>query len=169
MGRGGLEAGAAGERHDQVGHLDGGLARFGKSYVGEPDAIAEELSQDAAVRDADTILLTVPNQLGVAYNAHLLETVAKRIAPAIGWSAMRPYDLGEMALAPSGERPGFFMDDFAVACPRGPYLAQAVRDGVQRRGVRERRRWLASFQIFALAQWATVTPADPSWDVSTRS
>jgi alkanesulfonate monooxygenase SsuD/methylene tetrahydromethanopterin reductase-like flavin-dependent oxidoreductase (luciferase family) len=78
---------AAGERTDQVGYLDGAIARFGKSYVGEPDAIAEELSRDAAVRDADTLLLTVPNQLGVEYNAHLLETIARHIAPAIGWQA----------------------------------------------------------------------------------
>ena len=31
--------------------------------------IAEELARDAAVREADTLLLTVPNQLGVEYNA----------------------------------------------------------------------------------------------------
>src|SRR5665213_1444251 len=47
---------------DQVGYLDGALARFGKSYIGEPEVIAEELSRDAAVRAADTLLLTVPNQ-----------------------------------------------------------------------------------------------------------
>jgi alkanesulfonate monooxygenase SsuD/methylene tetrahydromethanopterin reductase-like flavin-dependent oxidoreductase (luciferase family) len=78
--------GRSAENEDQVGHLDGGLARFGKSYTGEPDAIAEELAKDAAVQDADTILLTVPNQLGVEYNARLLETIAKHVAPAIGWS-----------------------------------------------------------------------------------
>jgi alkanesulfonate monooxygenase SsuD/methylene tetrahydromethanopterin reductase-like flavin-dependent oxidoreductase (luciferase family) len=71
---------------DTTGYLDGGLARFGKTYAGEPDAIAEELARDAAVREADTLLLTVPNQLGVEFNARLLETVAKDIAPAIGWS-----------------------------------------------------------------------------------
>jgi alkanesulfonate monooxygenase SsuD/methylene tetrahydromethanopterin reductase-like flavin-dependent oxidoreductase (luciferase family) len=70
---------------DQVGYLDGGLARFGRSYVGEPDRIAEELARDAAVREADTLLLTVPNQLGVDYNAHLLATIAEHVAPAIGW------------------------------------------------------------------------------------
>jgi alkanesulfonate monooxygenase SsuD/methylene tetrahydromethanopterin reductase-like flavin-dependent oxidoreductase (luciferase family) len=70
---------------DQVGHLDGGLARFGRSYTGEPDVIAEELSRDAAVREADTVLLTVPNQLGVEYNAAMLETIAQDIAPALGW------------------------------------------------------------------------------------
>ena len=47
--------------------------------------IAEELSRDAAVQAADTLLLTVPNQLGVEYNARLLETFARHIAPAIGW------------------------------------------------------------------------------------
>jgi alkanesulfonate monooxygenase SsuD/methylene tetrahydromethanopterin reductase-like flavin-dependent oxidoreductase (luciferase family) len=75
--------GADGE--DQVGILEGVRARFGKSYVGEPDHLAEELAKDAAVREADTLLLTVPNMLGVDYNAQLLETVAQHVAPAIGW------------------------------------------------------------------------------------
>ena len=74
------------ETGEQVGYLGGGIARFGKTYVGDPDVIADELSRDAAVRAADTVLLTVPNQLGVAYNLHLLETVAEHIAPSIGWS-----------------------------------------------------------------------------------
>jgi alkanesulfonate monooxygenase SsuD/methylene tetrahydromethanopterin reductase-like flavin-dependent oxidoreductase (luciferase family) len=71
---------------DQVGSLEGTLARFGKSYIGEPDVIAAELSRDAAVREADTLLLTVPNQLGVEYNTHLLETFLLHVAPAIGWT-----------------------------------------------------------------------------------
>jgi alkanesulfonate monooxygenase SsuD/methylene tetrahydromethanopterin reductase-like flavin-dependent oxidoreductase (luciferase family) len=70
---------------DQVGLLEGVRARFGKSYVGEPDRLAEELAKDAAVREADTLLLTVPNMLGVEYNARLLENVARHVAPAIGW------------------------------------------------------------------------------------
>jgi alkanesulfonate monooxygenase SsuD/methylene tetrahydromethanopterin reductase-like flavin-dependent oxidoreductase (luciferase family) len=69
---------------DQVGYLDGSISRFGRSYVGEPDVIAEELSRDVAVREADTLLLTVPNQLGVEYNLHLLETFARHVAPVIG-------------------------------------------------------------------------------------
>ncbi len=77
----GRDAGA-----DQVGWLDGALARFGRSYTGEPDVIAAELAQDAAVAAADTLLLTVPNQLGVEYNAGLLETIVRDIGPAIGWS-----------------------------------------------------------------------------------
>ena len=73
------------ESEDQVGYIDGALSRFGKSYTGEPGKIAEELARDEAVQAADTLLLTVPNQLGVAYNAKLLRTVATQIAPAIGW------------------------------------------------------------------------------------
>jgi len=74
-----------GSDQDQVGYLGGGIARFGKSYIGEPDAIAAELAKDQAVLDADTLMLTVPNQLGVEYNAKLLKTIADHIAPAIGW------------------------------------------------------------------------------------
>jgi alkanesulfonate monooxygenase SsuD/methylene tetrahydromethanopterin reductase-like flavin-dependent oxidoreductase (luciferase family) len=74
---------------DQIGWIDGVVGRFGRTYTGEPDAIAQELAKDAAVADADTLLLTVPNQLGVEYNARLLETIALHVAPAIGWSAAR--------------------------------------------------------------------------------
>jgi alkanesulfonate monooxygenase SsuD/methylene tetrahydromethanopterin reductase-like flavin-dependent oxidoreductase (luciferase family) len=74
---------------DAVGWLDGAISRFGRTYTGEPDEIAEELAQDAAVRAADTVLLTVPNQLGVDYNARMLETIAREIAPAIGWEPSR--------------------------------------------------------------------------------
>jgi alkanesulfonate monooxygenase SsuD/methylene tetrahydromethanopterin reductase-like flavin-dependent oxidoreductase (luciferase family) len=71
---------------DRVGWLDGAISRFGRSYTGEPDRIADELAKDAAVQAADTILLTVPSQLGVDYNAAMLETIARDIAPAVGWS-----------------------------------------------------------------------------------
>ena len=55
----------------------------------EPDAIADELARDAAVAAADTLLVTVPNQLGVDYNAHLLSSIAEHVAPAIGWAPAR--------------------------------------------------------------------------------
>jgi alkanesulfonate monooxygenase SsuD/methylene tetrahydromethanopterin reductase-like flavin-dependent oxidoreductase (luciferase family) len=71
---------------DQVGWLDGSISRFGRSYTGDPDDIADELARDAAVQAADTVLMTVPSQLGVDYNAGMLETIAREIAPAIGWS-----------------------------------------------------------------------------------
>jgi alkanesulfonate monooxygenase SsuD/methylene tetrahydromethanopterin reductase-like flavin-dependent oxidoreductase (luciferase family) len=71
---------------DQVGLLEGVRSRFGRTYAGEPDKIAAELAADEAVQAADTVLLTVPNQLGVAYNARMLETIARDVAPAIGWT-----------------------------------------------------------------------------------
>jgi alkanesulfonate monooxygenase SsuD/methylene tetrahydromethanopterin reductase-like flavin-dependent oxidoreductase (luciferase family) len=70
---------------DQVGYLDGGAARFGKSYAGEPEQLVKELAEDEAVAAADTLLLTVPNQLGVDYNAHVIEAVLQHLAPELGW------------------------------------------------------------------------------------
>jgi alkanesulfonate monooxygenase SsuD/methylene tetrahydromethanopterin reductase-like flavin-dependent oxidoreductase (luciferase family) len=75
----------AGGGQDQVGYLDGGLARFGKSYVGEPEQLIEDLAEDEAIAAADTLLLTVPNQLGVDYNAHVLDSVLRLLAPSLGW------------------------------------------------------------------------------------
>lgn len=78
------------ERHstDQVGTMpDVGnpQARFGKTYAGDPDVIAEQLARDVAVQEADTLLITIPNTLGVDYNVHLMASIIEHIAPAIGW------------------------------------------------------------------------------------
>src|SRR4051812_12385780 len=70
---------------DQVGFLDGGTARFGRTYAGEPDKLVAELAEDEAIAGADTLLLTVPNQLGVDYNAHVVESVLTHLAPELGW------------------------------------------------------------------------------------
>jgi alkanesulfonate monooxygenase SsuD/methylene tetrahydromethanopterin reductase-like flavin-dependent oxidoreductase (luciferase family) len=75
---------AQADAQDQVGYIGDELARFGRSYIGEPDVIAEELAQDAAVQEADTILVTVPNQLGVDFNARILESIVRDIKPALG-------------------------------------------------------------------------------------
>jgi alkanesulfonate monooxygenase SsuD/methylene tetrahydromethanopterin reductase-like flavin-dependent oxidoreductase (luciferase family) len=69
---------------DQVGHLEGGLARFGKTYAGEPEQLVRDLAEDEAIAAADTLLLTVPNQLGVDYNAHVIEGVLQ-VAGELGW------------------------------------------------------------------------------------
>ncbi|MEE6296028.1 LLM class flavin-dependent oxidoreductase [Georgenia wangjunii] len=74
-----------GEGRDQVGMLEGGRAIFGRSYAAEPDVLVEQLREDEAVAAADTLLLTVPNQLGVDYNAHVIESVLRHVAPALGW------------------------------------------------------------------------------------
>jgi alkanesulfonate monooxygenase SsuD/methylene tetrahydromethanopterin reductase-like flavin-dependent oxidoreductase (luciferase family) len=70
---------------DQVGFIDGGTARFGKTYAGEPEQLIEQLAQDEAIAAADTLLLTIPNQLGVDYCAHVLDSVLSDIAPELGW------------------------------------------------------------------------------------
>jgi len=70
---------------DSVGFLDGGNARFGKTYAGEIEDLVQDLKEDEAVDAADTLLLTIPNQLGVDYNLHVLESVVKELAPAMGW------------------------------------------------------------------------------------
>ena len=60
-------------------------AVFGRSYTAEPDELVEELAKDTAVQEADTLLVTVPNQLGVAYNAQLLENIIEHVAKPLGW------------------------------------------------------------------------------------
>jgi alkanesulfonate monooxygenase SsuD/methylene tetrahydromethanopterin reductase-like flavin-dependent oxidoreductase (luciferase family) len=70
---------------DQVGFIDNMRAVFGRSYAAEPDALVKELAADEAIAAADTLLLTVPNTLGVDYNAHVIESILKYVAPALGW------------------------------------------------------------------------------------
>jgi len=60
-------------------------AIFGRSYAAEPDILIKQLREDTALAEADTVLLTVPNQLGVDYNAHVIEAVLKHVAPVLGW------------------------------------------------------------------------------------
>jgi hypothetical protein len=74
-----------GKGSDQIGLIDNMRAIFGRSYAAEPDRLVEELKADEAIAEADTLLLTVPNQLGVAYNAHVIEAILKQVAPALGW------------------------------------------------------------------------------------
>ncbi len=78
--------GGRGESDDQIGYIDENTrAIFGRSYAAEPDVLVEELAKDEAIAAADTLLLTVPNQLGVDYNAHALESILTHVAPQLGW------------------------------------------------------------------------------------
>jgi alkanesulfonate monooxygenase SsuD/methylene tetrahydromethanopterin reductase-like flavin-dependent oxidoreductase (luciferase family) len=71
---------------DTIGFLgDNTRAIFGRSYAAEPDILMEQLANDEAIAEADTLLLTVPNQLGVDYNAHVIEAILKHVAPGLGW------------------------------------------------------------------------------------
>ncbi|MFD0855309.1 LLM class flavin-dependent oxidoreductase, partial [Actinomadura adrarensis] len=74
------------DSRDQVGMLDENTrAIFGRSYAAEPDVLVKQLAEDEAIQAADTLLLTVPNQLGVDYNAHVLENIMTHVAPELGW------------------------------------------------------------------------------------
>ncbi len=78
--------GRSGQDDDTVGFIDDKTqAIFGRSYAAEPDVLVRQLAQDEAIAEADTLLLTVPNQLGVDYNAHVIEAILTQVAPALGW------------------------------------------------------------------------------------
>jgi alkanesulfonate monooxygenase SsuD/methylene tetrahydromethanopterin reductase-like flavin-dependent oxidoreductase (luciferase family) len=74
------------QEQDTIGFIDEKTrAIFGRSYAAEPETLIEELKKDEAIAEADTLLLTVPNQLGVDYNAHVIEAILNHVAPAMGW------------------------------------------------------------------------------------
>ena len=72
---------------EALGHVIDEKTRaiFGRSYAAEPDVLVKQLANDEAIQAADTLLLTVPNQLGVDYNAHVLGNILTHVAPELGW------------------------------------------------------------------------------------
>jgi len=75
-----------GASQDHFGYIEPErLAVFGRSYAAEPDVLIGQLKEDEAIAEADTLLLTVPNQLGVEYNAHVIEAIVSHVAPGLGW------------------------------------------------------------------------------------
>jgi alkanesulfonate monooxygenase SsuD/methylene tetrahydromethanopterin reductase-like flavin-dependent oxidoreductase (luciferase family) len=78
--------GGNGKNADQIGYIDADTrAIFGRTYAGDPETLVKQLAEDEAIAEADTLLLTVPNQLGVEYNAHVIESILTHVAPALGW------------------------------------------------------------------------------------
>lgn len=73
------------DSQDQIGMIDGFTSTFGKTYADEPDKLIEQLKADPAIQAADTLMLTIPNQLGAEYNLHILQSFAEHVAPALGW------------------------------------------------------------------------------------
>lgn len=74
-----------GKDSDQIGQIDNFRAVFGRGYADEPDRLIEDLRADEAIAEADTLLLTVPNMLGVDYNLHVIDSILRHVAPALGW------------------------------------------------------------------------------------
>ena len=78
--------GGGGREEDSFGYIEPEKrAVFGRGYAAEPGQLIKELAADEAIAEADTLLLTVPNQLGVNYNAHVIESILKLVAPELGW------------------------------------------------------------------------------------
>jgi len=79
--------GQQGKGADSFGYIEADKrAVFGKSYTAEPDQLIKELALDEAIQEADTLLLTIPNTLGVDYNIHVLSAILEHVAPALGWN-----------------------------------------------------------------------------------
>lgn len=74
---------------DQIGVIDGMRSTFGKTYAAAPDVLVDQLLDDVAIRSADTLMLTIPSQLGVEFNLRMVESFAKYVAPALGWVGTR--------------------------------------------------------------------------------
>jgi alkanesulfonate monooxygenase SsuD/methylene tetrahydromethanopterin reductase-like flavin-dependent oxidoreductase (luciferase family) len=73
-------------RTDKIGFIEADRrAIFGRSYAAEPDELIKELAKDEAIQEADTVLLTIPNTLGVDYNVHVLSSIMEHVAPGLGW------------------------------------------------------------------------------------
>jgi alkanesulfonate monooxygenase SsuD/methylene tetrahydromethanopterin reductase-like flavin-dependent oxidoreductase (luciferase family) len=72
--------------NDTIGLLDDNIPTvFGRNYAAEPDILVAQLAKDEAIAAADTLLLTVPNQLGVEYCAHVIQSILTHVAPSLGW------------------------------------------------------------------------------------
>jgi len=78
--------GQQGKGADSFGYIEADKrAVFGKIYAAEPDELIKQLAGDEAIQEADTLLLTIPNTLGVDYNIHVLSAILEHVAPALGW------------------------------------------------------------------------------------
>ena len=74
------------DKTDKIGVIESDKRTiFGRSYAAEPDQLVKELAQDEAIQEADTLLLTIPNTLGVDYNIHILSAILEHVAPELGW------------------------------------------------------------------------------------
>jgi hypothetical protein len=47
--------------------------------------LIQQLKEDEAIAAADTLLHTVPSQLGVGYNAHVIDRILTHMATELGW------------------------------------------------------------------------------------
>src|SRR4029077_8084735 len=61
---------------DEIGFIDAKTqAIFGRPYAAGRDVVIQQRREDEATAAADTLLLTVPSQLGVDYNTHVIDSI----------------------------------------------------------------------------------------------
>jgi len=78
--------GRGSREEEKVGNLDESTrAIFGRSYAAETNVLIEQLRKDGAIAEADTLLPTLSNPPGVAYNVHVIEAILTTVAPALRW------------------------------------------------------------------------------------
>lgn len=75
----------AGQHGEGIGEVGGITSRFGRSYAADPEVLVDQLGADVALASADMVLITIPNQLGVEFNAKLLAGI-KAVGDELGWS-----------------------------------------------------------------------------------
>ncbi|MDF2442582.1 MAG: hypothetical protein JWR01_785 [Subtercola sp.] len=83
---------ADGRHHDPNVKL-----RFSRIFDGSPERIADDLLADSALAEATQLMVTLPAEGSLASHKRILQTIAERIAPSLGWSG--PAGLG----TPQGE------------------------------------------------------------------
>ncbi|OIJ43678.1 hypothetical protein [Massilia timonae] len=74
-----------GDSPDRIGVIDTLRAVYGRSHAAKPVRLIGELRRDEGIAEADMLLLTAPNQLGVDYNVRLPSSLLEHVAPALGW------------------------------------------------------------------------------------
>ena len=79
--------GSGGKEQDQIGFIEANTrAIFGRGLCGGAGCAGEGACAGTRPSPRPTrCFLSVPNQLGVAYNEHVIEMILKHVAPALGW------------------------------------------------------------------------------------
>ncbi len=138
--------GRGGQERDQIGYIDENTkAIFGRSYAAEPEVLVRELAEDTAIAAADTLLLTVPNQLGVDYNAHAIESILRVRRARVGLALTdRPnrqprQHLTDLVQSVVSWRPDY-TNTGRHASPDPLYRSPVSPPGPDRRRARARRR-----------------------------
>ncbi|WP_172582236.1 LLM class flavin-dependent oxidoreductase [Subtercola boreus] len=76
---------ADGRHHDPSEKL-----RFSRIFDGSPERITDDLLADSALSEATQLMVTLPAEGSLASHKRILQTIAERIAPHLGWAGATP-------------------------------------------------------------------------------